>query len=320
MAYEIPKNLTKYSEVFLWGMTFKHFAYAALYTILVALILLKLEVAVWLKVIILLPLTALVVLLLFGRLEERYADKKNLDDSLHNIAYYDKKIDTFLDVKEIKDNLVLLKNGTLMAILKITPIDFSILSDDQQQYVLNAYKQWLRSLDYPVQIVSRSVNIEVNKWLESLDEKESIQKHKQHFGVFKDWLYEQMDSLSVRNRLFYVLIPLRTQLTTKQSFLSQMADLLKGKSFASSIDTDDPAYQKALKEISDRVKNCQDMLKACGLSSIQLKNADLLELYASYFTNVAKLNENLMTPVMWLKKTPEYYQNKAFKKVIGLEE
>ena len=319
MAYEIPKNLTKYSEVFLWGMTFKHFAYSAIYVILVVLVILKLDVAIWLKVLILLPLTALSVLLIFGRLEERYADKKNLDNSLHNEAYYDKKIDSFMDVKEIRDNLVILKNSTVVAILRMNPIDFSILSDDQKEYVLNSYRQWLRSLDYPVQVVSRSVNIEVNKWMDNLSEKESALDHRQHFKVFKDWMYEQMSGLAVRNRLFYVLIPLRTQLITKQSFFSQMADLFKGKSFAKSIDSDDPAYQKALKDLSDRVKNCQDMLKACGLISEQLKNAALLELYASYFTNVAKLNENLMTPVMWLKKTPEYYQNRVFKKVVKSE-
>jgi hypothetical protein len=319
MAYEIPKNLTKYSEVFLWGMSFKHFAYAAFYVIIVALVIIQLDAAIWVKILILLPVTALAFMLLFGKLEDKYANKRNLDNSLQNIAYYDRKIDTFMDVKEIKDNLVLLKNGAIVAILRMNPIDFSILSDSQKEYVLNSYRQWLRSLGYPVQIVSRSVNIEVNKWMDNLSEKETVQKHKQHFKVFKDWMYEQMESLSVRNRLFYVLIPLKTQLSTKQPFFSQMADLIKGKSFATAVDTDDPAYQKALKNLNDRVKNCQDMLKACGLRSEQLTNADLLELYASYFTNVAKLNENLMTPVMWLKKTPESNQNKAFKKVVKSE-
>jgi len=319
MAYEIPKNLTRYSEIFLWGMSFKTFLYFGAYGLLLSLVIFKLAAPTWLKVIILLPLTALLGLLVFGRLEERYIDKRNLDKSLHNISYFDRRIDSFMDIKEIKDKVVLLKNNTVVAILKLNPIDFSILSDPQKEAVLNSYNQWLRSLDYPIQIVSRSVNIELEKWLENLEQKDNIQLHKDHFDIFKGWLNEQMSTLSVRNRIFYVLIPLRTKLVTTQPLTMQLKNLVKGKKAKADEQADDLPYQKALKELAHRLEHCQAMLKFCGLKSVQLNTAELLELYASYFTNVSEMDENLMTPVMWLKKVAEASQNRAFEKVVKSE-
>ena len=320
MAYEIPKNLTKYSEVFLWGFTFKQFGLIGAAVIISGLIIFKLEILlIPIRILLTLPIIAFSLLVAFGKLDEKYKHKRNLDKSLHNVAYYDKKILNFNLVKEIADDVVVLKNGTLLAILKVVPIDFSILGKDDREYTLNSYNKWLRSLSFPVQIISRSVSLDVSRWINNLEKRNSVKNNKAHYRIFKDWLNETLKESNVRNRLFYIIIPLRSEIKLK-SGLRDFIDAMKGRSFqAAGIDTSAPEYKKAVRNLDDRVKNCQEALKPCGIITERLEKQALLGLYSSYFTNVAEINQNLLTPVMWLRKDHESKQNKAYERYLKNE-
>ena len=312
MAYEIPKNLTKYSEVFLWGFTFKQFGILALTIIICGFIILKaVQIHLIVRMVLTLPIFIFGLMFAFGKIDEKYKHKRNLDKSMHNVAYYDSKILNFNIVKEIADDVVVLKNGTLLAVLKVIPLDFAILGKDAKEYTLKSYSKWLRSLAFPVQIISRSVELDVNKWIKRVEKRKSVKYHKPHYKVFKEWLKNDIEENNVRNRLFYIVVPLKADIAAK-SDLKDFLNLIKGKSFETGIDTSAPAYQKAVKQLDDRIKNCQEALKPCGITTKRLEKQELLGLYSSYFTNVAEIDQNLLTPIMWLKKDQTAKQDKIY--------
>jgi hypothetical protein len=304
MAYQIPKNLSKYSELFLWGLSFKQFGYAAATILVILFIFMKLNLAVWVKILLAIPVFLLGMLFVYGKIDEKWASDHNLRKSLKNTGYYDSKIDSFIAIKEVNDDTVFLKSGKMLAILKAQPINFAILGDEQQEYVLNVYRNWLRSLDYEVQITCRSVDLDMGNWLNSLGKKEYIKRDRERFNTFREWINEFVEEKKVRNRVFYITIPLTATIKTEKGFWKSFKSLLKGKS-ASALDKNDPAYQKALRDLNDRAKNCVTALAPSGVLVERLTNNELLGLYSSYFTNMPGGGKSYLTPVMWPSKASE---------------
>jgi hypothetical protein len=310
MAYKIPKNLTKYSELFIWGLSFKQFGYASAMALALFFVFAKMPtVPMYLKIIMTVPIVLIGFLFMYGKVDEKWVSKQNLKKSLRNTGYYDSKIDSFISIKEINDDTVFLKSGKMLAILKTNPIDFAILGKEQQEYVMNTYRNWLRSLDYEVQVTCRSIDLNMTNWLQNLGKKEYAKRDPKRHNSFKKWISEFVEKRNVRNRVFYIILPLTMSIQSNKSFFKSIGDWLKGKSI-SGLDKDDPAYKKALGALNDRVQNCMESLKPCGVKMKKLDNNELLGLYSSYFTNVPGGGRSYLTPAMWLERSDEIKQNK----------
>lgn len=295
--YKIPKNLTAYSETFLWGMSFKQFGYLAATAFALFMIFVRTQFPMPAKIAIAVPVLLLGLLFIYGRIDDKWASTRNLKKSIRKTGYYDSRIDRFIPVKEVKDDVVFLKSGKLLAVLEAIPIDFDILSEDEQEYVLNAYRNWLRSLDYEVQITCRSVKLEMDEWLNNLAKRDEVKEANGRFNSFRKWIGEFVESKEVRNRVFYIIIPLRATIQSKKSFWQALKSMLV--SSPEGLNRDDPAYKKALGELDDRVSNCNESLAVVDVKVRRLGTNELLGLYSSYFTNVPGGGKSYLTPITW---------------------
>src|SRR3989338_8598088 len=75
----------------------------------------------------------------------------------------------FLDIAEIKDNVVVLKNGGIRAILQTTSINFNLKSEEEQNAIIYGYQSFLNSLEFPIQIVVRSRKLDLERYLVKLE-------------------------------------------------------------------------------------------------------------------------------------------------------
>ena len=76
----------------------------------------------------------------------------------------------YLDIAEIRDNTVVLKDGTLRAVLMVSSINFSLKSEDEQKAIVSAYINFLNTLTEPLQIVIQSRQLNIDKYLDELKE------------------------------------------------------------------------------------------------------------------------------------------------------
>ena len=58
----------------------------------------------------------------------------------------------FVDVEEVRDGVIVLKNGALRAVLLVSSINFDLKSTEEQDIAINQYQNFLNSIDFPVQI------------------------------------------------------------------------------------------------------------------------------------------------------------------------
>jgi len=81
-----------------------------------------------------------------------------------------------LDIKEIKDDVVVLKSGGLRAILITTSINFALKSTEEQNAVIYRYQNFINSLDFPIQIVAASRKFDIDPYISSLEQKQVQQE------------------------------------------------------------------------------------------------------------------------------------------------
>src|SRR5512135_421240 len=81
----------------------------------------------------------------------------------------------FLDIAEIREDVVVMKDGTMRAILLVSSINFSLKSEDEQEAIIQGYISFLNSLESPVQILIQSRKLDIDDYLNRLKEQEKTQ-------------------------------------------------------------------------------------------------------------------------------------------------
>jgi len=71
----------------------------------------------------------------------------------------------YLDIAEIKDNTVILKDGSIRVVLLVSSINFALKGEDEQNAIIQAYISFLNSLNFPLQIVIQSRNLNIDNYI-----------------------------------------------------------------------------------------------------------------------------------------------------------
>jgi hypothetical protein len=78
-----------------------------------------------------------------------------------------------LDILDIKDDFVILKNGVVSVVLYTTAVNFDLLSEVEQDALISAFSMLLNSVTFPIQVVVRSKKLDISKYVEKVQRIES---------------------------------------------------------------------------------------------------------------------------------------------------
>ncbi|MEK7608373.1 MAG: hypothetical protein AAB495_02245, partial [Patescibacteria group bacterium] len=78
---------------------------------------------------------------------------------------------TLVEIADIRNNTVILKDGTLRKVLIVGGVNFSLKSQQEQDLITGAYQNFLNSLDFPFQTIIHSRKINIQKYLDDLEKR-----------------------------------------------------------------------------------------------------------------------------------------------------
>ncbi len=323
--YEIPKNLNKYEDEFIpfvkWN--FRQFIYFLILLGSIAAIYHFVKVSIVIKLSILIPFSIISVMLIHLRFDEKLSAWLNQKTSLHNVGYYDSRMDKFIPIASIQDNTVYLKNGTLLAIIEIKPIDFLILADDQKESVLFNYRGFLKSLDFPLQICCRSADVNLTEWLSNMKKITVQNSHNpialERVDALTKWIEKEITETNTRNRLFYIIVPYHdfSEQTSFYDATKELILMLLGKQVIFS-GKRKVHYEQSLKEVSNRVDDVIEKITKLGVKAKRMNSNKLLSLYTTYFTDMFEIDASYLSPVMWFKGKNKSFDKYVFKKIFDI--
>lgn len=116
----------------------------------------------------------------------------------------------FLEVEDIKDDLIILRDGSCSLILQVSAINFGLLSEEEQEAIISAYASLLNSLSFPLQIVIISKRKDISSYLESLKraEDKTTEGHiREQIQKYRDFIEQTVRKSNVLDKEFYLVIP-----------------------------------------------------------------------------------------------------------------
>lgn len=193
----------------------------------------------------------------------------------------------YLDIAEIKENTVVMKDGSLRAIIVVSSVNFSLKSGDEQNALISAYQNFLNALEFPIQILMQSRKLDIHGYLDKLGsimQQQTNELLRLQTQEYIEYVGKLIEFASIMNKTFYVVVPL-TSAGVKTGFMSRMMNLL---SPANEISLKQSDFEKSRQELTQRVNQVISGMSGMGLKCIALSTEELIELmYNSYNLNTA---------------------------------
>src|SRR5260221_4539897 len=117
---------------------------------------------------------------------------------------------SFTEIRDIRENVVLLSNNTACSILSVTAVNFALLSKEEQDAKVIAYAALLNSLSFPIQIVVRSKQVDIVPYIASLEaqaQKTHNTKLPDSIRLYKTFVENVVKTATVLDKQFYIVIP-----------------------------------------------------------------------------------------------------------------
>lgn len=183
-----------------------------------------------------------------------------------------------LDIYDISQNLVLLKNGGVRLVLGANAVNFNLLSEVEQDAIIAAYSTLLNSLSFPIQVLIRSKKMDISFYLERLKEAEKNQDNhllKKRIGSYRNYVEQLISKNEVLDKNFYIVIP------HQEEFLTSPESVLK-KLFSRQervILDEEQILTKAKIRLEPKKEHLIKQFNKVGVKAEQLKTKELIELF-----------------------------------------
>ena len=189
----------------------------------------------------------------------------------------------YLDIAEIRDNVMVMKDGTMRAVLLVSSLNFSLKSEDEQNAIISSYVGFLNNLEYPLQIVVQSREFKIEPYLEDLEKKRQEQTNellRVQTAEYLSYIKELILLGKIMNKRFYVVVTYNPLSNKQKSFFSRLAETIKP---ATLIRLKEEKLRRRQEALMARVDKITGGLSSMGLKSALLETQSLIELlYNTY--------------------------------------
>lgn len=199
---------------------------------------------------------------------------------------------THLPIAEIKDNTVILKDGTLRSVLLVSSINFALKSEDEQNALISSYVGFLNSIDFPLQIVMQSRKLQIQPYLDGLIKIEREMTNELlriQIADYRAFVKELVEIGQIMTKRFYVVVPYDPLSNKKKGFISRFKEVMRP---AVTIRMKEERFQARKYDLQSRVRQVVGGLESMGLQIAELDTQSLIELYySSYNPDIAFAQE-----------------------------
>lgn len=191
----------------------------------------------------------------------------------------------YLDIAEIREDCVVMKDGTLRAVLMVSSINFALKSEDEQQAIIQGYMQFLNGLEFPLQVVIQSRRMNVDGYLASLKtQEETIHNEllRTQIRDYTSFIKELVELGQIMQKRFFVVVPYDPAEGGEKG-KGFMTKLTSAFSPAKIIKLNEKNFQSRRQTLMRQVSTIASGLGSMSLQVALLDTQGLIELYYSSY-------------------------------------
>lgn len=187
----------------------------------------------------------------------------------------------FVPISEIRDGLLVLRDGGLRAVLMVSSVNFALKSEDNQEAILLQFQNFLNTLDFSVQIAVHSRRFDVRPYLALLEERVKAQEAellKIQIREYIEFVRSFTESTAIMSKSFFVVVPYSP---TPVKLKGGLPVGLRSKSASpAQVSTD---FNENKTQLEQRIAIVEQGLTRCGLRTARLGTDETIELFYKLF-------------------------------------
>lgn len=207
------------------------------------------------------------------------------------MAVKSKAAQDFVPIKEIRDGVVILKDGTIRMLLMASSVNLALKSGDEQQAVLMQFQSFLNSLEFSTQIFIQSRRLDIRPYLILLEERLKVEVNdllKIQIREYMGFVKTIAQSTNIMSKLFVIVVPYappKSVTASVQSSPGLLGGLFGKKKESSSAPSQSAieAFEEARTQLEQRAGIISQGLSRTGVRVVPLGTEELTELYYRLF-------------------------------------
>lgn len=190
----------------------------------------------------------------------------------------------YLDIAEIRDGVVVLRDGSFRAILMASSLNFALKSEEEQNAIVYGYQDFLNSLGFPVQILVTSRRIDLTPYLREIDEREEAQESelmKIQLQEYREYIKELVKVSNVMTKNFYITIPFAPAQAKEEGGFARFTKTLRVRGGLAPLTATE--FIRYKDQLWQRVDQVATNLRAIGIRVVPLNTQEIIELFYTLY-------------------------------------
>jgi hypothetical protein len=188
----------------------------------------------------------------------------------------------FVPVKEVRNGVVILKDGGYRGILMCSSLNFALKSEEEQAAIIGGFQSFLNTLDFTVEIVVHSRKMDIRPYLALLQTRMEAQQSELmriQLREYIEFIKGFIDSTDVMTKLFYVVVPYAPAMTSQITKSIPLPGRKKGDAAAGAA----ASFEEDRIQLEQRMSLVAAGLSSAGIRAVALSTEEAIELlYRSF--------------------------------------
>lgn len=188
----------------------------------------------------------------------------------------------FVPISEIREGIMILKDGSMRAVVLATSINFALKSTEEQESVIYQFQNFLNSLDFTVQIYIQSRKLDIRPYVALLEDRLRAQTSdlmKIQISEYIMFIKGLTEGSNIMTKSFFLTIPYAPALNPGRN----LSNMLKKKDDAVNEKNKNDDFEEIKNQIEQRISVVEQGLSRCGVKVARLGSEELVELFYRIF-------------------------------------
>lgn len=199
------------------------------------------------------------------------------------MAVNSKATQEFVPIKEVRDGVAVLKDGTMRAVVLSSSLNFSLKSEDERRAIIIQFQDFLNSLDFPIQISVESRRLDIRPYIALLEDRYKEQLNdlmRIQTREYIDFIKKFTETQNIMTKNFFVVVPYDPAII---NIKNSPVNFFKKTSSAEEAQRKETSFEENRTQLEQRVSVVEQGLSRCGIRVIRLGTEEVIELFYKIF-------------------------------------
>lgn len=191
----------------------------------------------------------------------------------------------FIPIKEIRDGVVVLKDGSLRAVVMTSSVNFALKSMDEQNAIIYQFQNFLNSINFSIQIFAESRKLDIRPYialLENVLKEQKIDLLKIQTREYIEFIKSFTEQVNIMTKSFFVVVPYSPAILKTNQSISAVENLFGKKEKTEKVKKSEN-FEEDRTQLLERTDVVIQGLTRIGVRAVPLGTEELVELYYKLF-------------------------------------